>query len=291
MPPLLLGALGIAVLCVMDALIKQAALTLAVPIVVCARYAFGLPFALLLWRARGAKPFSRTMLRFHAMRGAVIALAATGFFYGLTQLPLAETVTISFIAPLVIPFIAWALLGERPRRLSLIAGGIGFAGVLVAVSGGGTAAGGGDRTLGIAATLGSALAFAVAIVLLRARAASDGPARVNVVGSFFPFVATLPLALASGDAPAARDLPLLVAIGFLGTTGMSLYAAAYAKAQAQALAPLEYTALGWAALIGWFAFAERPQPTLFVGAAIIIAATFIAGWDERQARAAITPPA
>lgn len=291
MPPLLLGAMGIALLCVMDALIKHASVALAVPVVVCARYAFGLPFALVVWGARGAKPFGRAMLRFHAMRGVVIAVAATGFFYGLTLLPLAEAVTISFIAPLVIPFIAWALLGERPRRASLAAGAIGFVGVLVAASGGEAAPPGGDRALGIAATLGSALVFALAIVLLRARASTDGPARVNVLGSAFPLLATLPLAVASGDAPAPADLPALVAIGFLGTAGMSFYASAYARAQAQLLAPLEYTALAWAALIGWFAFAERPAPTLFLGAAIIIAATFVAGWDERRARAAITPPA
>lgn len=280
--PLALG--GIAFLCLMDALIKYAALTSAVMVVVCARYVSAIPLTGAIWWLRGAKKIDAAMLRFHALRGLVVAFAATGFFYGLTILPLAEAVTIAFIAPLLIPMFAWGLLGERPRAASIGAGAIGFGGVLIAVGGGGFGTLSGARLQGVVAVLAAAAVFALAIVMLRARAGRDGPARVNFLGTIFPALFTAPLAIATGTPPALADLPVLVGVGVLGTLGMSLYASAYARAEAQALAPLEFTALGWGAAIGWLAFAEVPRPELFAGAALIVAATLLAGRDERRAR-------
>lgn len=289
--PLPFALAGIAILCAMDAVIKHLSMTLAVPAVVCLSFWGRAPFAWGWWRARGAKPFDRAMLRFHAVRGVIVAAATLGFFVGLARLPLAEAVTLSFVAPLTIPFVAWALLGERPRRTSLFALGLGFAGVLVAVGGAEAAAPGSRRFEGVVATLVGAALFAVSLVLLRARAGRDGPARVNLLGSVFPALALTPVALVVGDAPVLADWPWLVAAGALGAAGMALYATAYGRAQAQMLAPVEYTALGWAALLGWAVFAEEPPLRLFAGATIIIAAALWAGWDERRLRLAAPPPA
>ena len=41
------------------------------------------------------------------------ALSATGYFFGLTRLPMAEGIALAFIAPLVALFLAAWLLGER----------------------------------------------------------------------------------------------------------------------------------------------------------------------------------
>ena len=50
------------------------------------------------------------------------------------------------------------------------------------------------------------------------------------------------------------------------------------------LAPLEYTALAWAALLGWVFFDELPRLQVWAGAAIIIGASLFAAWDERRGR-------
>jgi S-adenosylmethionine uptake transporter len=47
--------------------------------------------------------------------------------------------------------------------------------------------------------------------------------------------------------------------------------AAYARAEAARLAPIEYTALVWAALLGYAFYAETPAPATFAGAGLIIA--------------------
>lgn len=286
--PILLAAIGMALLCVMDGLVKRMAPTYAVPEVTFARYVMGLVFTLALWRARGSHPFDRAMLRFHFARGLVIALAGLGFFYGMRVLPLAEAITISFVAPLMVPFAARAFLGEALRPISLAAAAVGFAGVVLAEWG--QPLGFGSARLGaVGAVLGGATFYAVTLVLLRARAGSDGPARTGVLGSLFPALWLAPLAIGLGTPPPLGDLPLFGLIGLLGTAGMWCLALAYARAQAQQVAPLEFTALFWSALVGFVGFGERPRAGLFLGAGVIIGAALLAGWDERRARRRAVP--
>ena len=51
---------------------------------------------------------------------------------------------------------------------------------------------------------------------------------------------------------------------------------AYARAEAQHLAPVEYTSFIWAATLGFLIFGERVLPLTLVGAAMIIVACLIA---------------
>lgn len=291
MNPLLVGAAGIAFLSAMDAVIKHQSVAHAVPLVLCLNYWARLPFAAVHWRLRGARPVTRDMWRYHAVRAVTVTVAATFFFIGVARLPLAEAVTLSFVAPLIIPFVAWALLGQRPRRSSLVAAAVGFAGVLVAVVGAdGDAVAAPGRTWGIVATLGGASAFALSLVLLSGRAAADGPARVNLLGSLLPAGFLTPVALIGGGGLAPSEWPWSLIGGAFGAVGMALYATAYARAQAQQLAPLEYSALLWAAILGFAFFGEIPHPSLAAGAALIVAAGFLAARDEKAARTAAAAP-
>ncbi len=282
--PIGMAVLGVALLCAMDAVIKQLSLALPVATVVCASFWCRIPFAALYWAARGRRPVTPDMWAFHAARGLVIALATWAFFEAIDRLPLAEAVLLAFFAPLAMPFLAWLVLGERPRRGSLLAIVLGFVGVGIAV--GAPSAGGfeGARAVGAACALASAVLFALSLTMLRARAGRDGPARVNLLGAIFPALWLTPLALWLGGEPGRGEWGLIVLAGFLGAAGMVFYAAAYGRAQAQHLAPIEYTALGWAALLGWVFFAEEPRAALFAGAAVVVVATLIAQRDERAAR-------
>ena len=62
----------------------------------------------------------------------------------------------------------------------------------------------------------------------------------------------------------------------LGVTGHVLMAVAFARAEAAKLAPLEYTALIWAALIGYVVFDEVPTFATAIGAVLIIGAAAMA---------------
>ncbi|MFQ3595028.1 MAG: DMT family transporter [Sphingomonadaceae bacterium] len=288
--PILVYCVGIAFFCAMDAIMK--ALVAAYPAVSATfwRYVAAILFILPFWLREGAPPIRRDMWPPHLLRGAFIAAAAFLFFWSLTILPLAEAVTFAFIAPLLIPPMAALFLKERMEARSLVAALLGFLGVLVAV-GADPATIGRTRLLGVGAVLLSAFSYAVSIILLRARAEADGPSLVSLMGAMIPAAILLPfvLMLPAGRVPVLADWPLVLAAGLAGAIALQFIARAYARAQAQLLAPFEYTALFWAALFGWAFFGEGLSWRTLAGAAIIVAACI---WQARpRSPAPSSPPA
>lgn len=281
------GVGGIALLSGMDGVIKHLAQTNDVLVVTLGRYLFGALFALIIWLRAGRPVLTREMWKAHTARGVVTAISTTLFFWSLSVLPLAEVIVITFIAPLLAPFMARVLLNEHLRARSLIAGAIGFAGVLIAASGGDHQAADNQRAAGVAAAIGAALTYALSITLLRARAGKDGAVAIGVLSSVIPGALVALPAIAVGDMPPVGDLADFLALGLLAAAGMYLLARAYANAEAQVLAPVEFTALIWAALIGLLFFGETPGPHVLVGAVLIIAACL---WGAQEAEAPAMAP-
>lgn len=282
--PILIAVGGVAFLCAMDAVMKHVVGSFHPVSATFARSLMTLPFALPLWLAAGRPALTRNVLGAHALRGAVMAFSAGSFFWALTVLPLAEAVTLSFIAPLIIPFIAWALLREKPRLTSVAAGLIGFAGVLLTTQGAPASSDTPERTLGIVMMLLAAVAWAASLVLLRGRASQDGPAIVVLMGGVVPAILLAPAAVVIGDTPSTEALAWLLVAGALTVAGVWTLTRAYARAEAQVLAPIEFSALAWAALLGWLFFDEVPRIEIWAGAAVIIGACLFAAWDERRGR-------
>ena len=55
-----------------------------------------------------------------------------------------------------------------------------------------------------------------------------------------------------------------------------------ANGEASAIAPMDYSRLIYATLIGWWIFAELPNPTTVAGAALIVVASVITMRSARQ---------
>jgi S-adenosylmethionine uptake transporter len=283
--PVLFAALGVALLSAMDAVIKHISPLHATLTIAAGRYLFGALAAGGIWIHAGRPALTAEIWRAHAVRGVVIATSATSFFYALGVLPLAELITLSFIAPLLIPFAAWALNGERPRLRSMAAILVALGGALYAAQAGLKAeAHSAKYVSGLVAVWTSAVLYAISLALLRQRADRDGPAVVGLMQTLVPLlILAVPGALA-GPLPTAQTAPWFLAMGLLGAAGWYVLIVAYARTQAQRLAPLEFTALAWAAAFGFFFFAETPRLETMIGATIIIAACLFTAWDERRAR-------
>ena len=270
---------GVALLSLMDGVIKHLVRDNDVLAVTFGRYAFGALFALLIWARAGRPPIAREMLPVHLFRGAVIAASGYCFFWSLSALPLADAIAISFVAPLLIPFFARATLGEAIRIRSVFACLAGFAGVLIAVLGPGPADGPPRQALGVVAVLAAAVLYALSVTLLRGRAAKDGAAVVGLLATAVPCAIIAAPTLAVASLPPTSDLPAFALMGALGAAGMYCLIRGYALAEAQILAPLEYTAILWAAAVGYLFFSETPRAQVFAGAAVIVAACL---WNARD---------
>lgn len=273
------AAAGVALLCFMDGVIKHLVATNDLLVVVFGRYLFAALFAGLLWVHAKRPVIGADAWRAHAVRGCVIAVSALTFFWSLSALPLVEVIVISFVAPLMIPFVARFMIGERIRARNVVAGLAGFSGVVVASFGAPAEAPGDMRTMGIAAVLAAAVTYAVSMTMLRGRAERDGPEIVGLLAAIIPGAILAGPTIATGNLPASGDLPAFVILGLFAAAGMYCLTKAYAAAEAQVLAPIEYTALIWAALLGWFLFAEPVRPQIWAGACVIIAACL---WGARE---------
>lgn len=280
--PVLLYVIGIIFFCVMDAVMKHMVATHPVVLATIWRYLSALLFILPFWLREGSPPLRREMLPVHAARGAAIAAASFLFFWSLSVLPLAEAVTIAFVAPLMIPPLAALVIGERVRAGSVIAGLLGFAGVVVAVGFDPTALSA-ERLAGVLAALGSAFTYALSVTLMRLRAAKDGPSVVSLLGALFPLLYLFPFLLwlvpADQYRPTAADWPFVLLAGLSGAIALQFIARAYAQAEAQVLAPFEYTALFWAAAFGWIFFQEPVSLRTWLGAGLIAGACL---WQARR---------
>ena len=268
---------GVACLSLMDAFMKGAALAIGAFSAAWLRSVLGTAMAAPLWLLRGGIWPRRDVLRLHLLRGVVSAFMALSFFYALTKLPIAEAIAISFIAPLIALYLAKLWLGEVIRPAAVFASVLGFAGTLVIV--GGRIEQGSfsqDAALGLAAILFSALLYAVNFIIIRKQSQMAGPAEI---ATFHSGVAAAILGLAVPFLFVAPVMGIMIEIALasaLTVAGAMAIAWAYARAETQALVPLEYSGFLWAALFGWLFFDEQVTASTLLGTAIIVIACLIA---------------
>ncbi len=268
--PILRALIGIALLTVMDAVVKAQMQAHPFIVALFMRFAMGGVCVLAVLAIVRPPAPTRDSLIGNSIRVPVVVLTAGSFFYSLSVLPLAEALTLAFLAPVFVALLGGLLLKERMDSRILQALGFGVAGMLVMVwprlQGQVSGAG-----LGVAAALFSAVAYAFNLILLRRIALKEHPAVIVAFQNCGPaLVLAIPAAL-SFVPMTAKDLLVYLAAGALGVAGHLTLTSAFARAEASRLAPLEYTALIWASGLGYFVFGEVPLITTYAGAVLIVA--------------------
>ncbi len=284
--PFLAAFSAVAALALMDAVMKGAALAAGVYTATLLRAVLGAAMIAPVWLMRDFRVPSAAVLRLHLERGVVSAFMALTFFYALTKLPIAEAIAISFIAPLIALYFAHVLLGEVIRRQAIFASILGFAGTLIIIGGrigqGGFDA---DAASGLGAMLISALLYAYNFIVIRKQSQLAGPLEV---ATFHSGVGGLVLL---GFAPFLWQTPDLPALGVIGAgaaltvIGSMALAWAYARAETQALVPIEYSGFLWAILFGWAFFGEGVTAATLAGTSLIVTGCWLAARRTRVRRA------
>lgn len=202
--------------------------------------------------------------------------AASLFFWSVTQIPLATAAALGLTGTLMIGPLAWLLMRE-PLKRDVIGGTLlGFAGALFIVSTE-TQMLSGDidgPVLGYLAPILASLCHAVSVVLLRLRSQSEDPIVVAFFANTLPALYVLPVFFLMDAQPTIELFGGYILSAFFGVSFWSLTTIAYARAPAAKLAPMTYTQLIWAAIIGFFLFEELPGASMWLGAAVIVSACF-----------------
>lgn len=274
--PLAATLFAIALFSVMDALMKRASISSGVYSTMLVRAILAGTIITVIWLLRGGRWPNATVLRLHALRGVVCAAMASTFFYGLVRTPMAQGMALSFIAPLIALYLAAVLLGETIRKAAIAASVLGFLGVaIIAAERIGGAEMRGEATQGIAAILASALLYAWNLVLQRQQAQVASPTEVATFQNLFVGLSLLPFAPWLWAAPQSGAWGDIAAAALLATISLMLLSWAYARAEAQVLVPIEYTAFVWAALMGWLWFDEGLTAGTLAGVVLIVAGCWI----------------
>jgi S-adenosylmethionine uptake transporter len=270
------ATLGIALFSAMDAVMKHLSLAMGAYNALLWRTLLGALFGGLVFLA-ARKPWpARAAMRIHLLRGSLSSVMAVLFFWGLARVPLAQGVALAFIAPLIALYLAAIILKERVERRAVFASLFGFAGVVVILAGGAEADLGPEALKGSIAILVSASIYAYNIILMRQQALVAKPVEIAFFISAIMSICFLFAAPFLAKIPPVEHLPGIAAAAMLAFASLMLLSWAYARAEAQYLAPVEYTAFVWAALFGIMVFAEPVRPLTIFGAAMIVAACIVA---------------
>ena len=266
-----MATLGIGLFSIMDAVMKGQALAMGAYNAMFWRMVMGALLASLLYLPSRRSWAGGKTLRIHFTRAVVTAVMAYLFFYGLTHVPLAQAIGLSFIAPIITLYLAAVVLGEQIGAHAKLAAGLGFVGVLVVVGEEIFAPSGQSDLWGMAAILLSAVFYAVNLVLQRIQSLIVQPLEI----AFYQNVLVL-LLLAIG-VPWLVTLPETTTLWLgalvsaaLAVSSVLLMSVAYRHAEAQRLVAIEYTAFIWAAILGWLMFAEVVSSRTLLGTGLIV---------------------
>lgn len=191
-------------------------------------------------------------------KAGVLAVLNVGAFFPLVFLAayhlssgLASTLTAT--APFVVMGLAWALIGERPRRAAILGAMGGLVGVAVLVSGSGLR----YDALGLLASAGAITSSALGFVLVKRWAPTVGMLTLTawqLTGG--ALLLLLPAALVADGAPPAMDPTAIIGYAYLSAIGTGLAFLVWFRAAA-------HVSAGSIALIGLL----NPVTGTFLGVA------------------------
>jgi S-adenosylmethionine uptake transporter len=274
--PFMVAAAGVGTFSLMDAAMKDLALSIGAYNAVMWRNSVGALLMGILFVATRQKWPPVHLLKIHLWRSIVVAVMAVSFFWSLTKLPLAEAIGLSFIAPVIALYLAAVMLKETIGKEAIWASLAGLGGVAIIMAGRLSGHYTMDHIWGAAAVLFSAVVFAYNLILARRQAQVSGPIEIAFFQNLFVAL-TLGLAAPWFLQPIGMsDAPMVGASAALAVISLLLLSWAYARAEAQILIPVEYTAFVWAAFFGWLFFAEPVTLPVLLGTALIVGGSLIA---------------
>jgi S-adenosylmethionine uptake transporter len=260
----------------MDAFMKSLVLALGVYNALIWRTGISTILGAIAWRAGGGGWPSRRAARLHLLRGTITAAMALLFFWGLARVPMAQAISLAYVAPLLALLLGAVLLGERVGARVAWASLAALAGVGVILAGQARMTLRPDALWGALAIIASAVLYAGNLIVARLQSQQARPGEIAFVQSA---IVTAILACAAPwllVVPPAASFWQIGIAAVLGTASLFLLGWAYAHGEAGYLATTEYSSFVYAAALGWAVFGEPVAVTTLAGAGIIVAACVFA---------------
>ncbi|HVZ14700.1 MAG TPA: DMT family transporter [Bauldia sp.] len=249
--------------------------------IVWVRYAVSVVFAALALRPWATPALFRTRRPGAHVVRALFLLGSTTFnFIAVQHLQLAQTISISFAAPLIVTAAAGPLLGEwaGPRRWAAVI--VGFLGVLIVVQ----PEPGAFQPWALF-SVATAFCNAGYAIWNRLMISTESPGSMLIYGSLLSTIALAPGVPFVWVSPSSGWVIFaLLLMGVAGGISHWLLILANRRAPATLLAPFSYVQLLSMIASGYLIFGDVPGPYTLLGAAIIVASGLYVLYRERVRR-------
>jgi drug/metabolite transporter (DMT)-like permease len=201
------------------------------------------------------------------VRSCLLLASTVLNFFALQTLRLDQTLTIQFMAPLMVALLAGPLLGEWVGWRRMLAIVTGFIGILVVIRPGFEAI-----PAGVYFALGCMLTYTGFILITRYISAYD-PSDVTLTYSMLAGVVLMaPFAFQGWVWPGNTfSWVLVLSLGLWAGIGHYAFILAYRLAPASTVAPFLYTQLLSMTVLGYAVFGDLPDRWTLIGSAIVIA--------------------
>ena len=272
---------------VMAAMIKEATQSVPAGQAVFFRSLFAMPIIMIWIWHRGdlRQALVPVNLMGRNWRGLFGTTAMALTFAGLGLLPLPEVTAIGYATPMFTVILAAVMLGETVRLFRISAVALGLVGVMIVIwprlsvdaDTLGTAG-----TIGALMVLGASILRALVQIHIRTLVKTEHTAAIVFYFSLTSTVLSLLSLHFGGVVPTSCDATLLIGAGLVGGVAQILVTSSYRFGGASMLAPFDYASLIFAAIIGYFIFAEVPTLNMVAGAALVVLGGVLIIWRERQ---------
>ena len=272
---LMFALCGYMMLAVGDAIVKSMVPIWPATAIAALRYFLGaVGIGILLLAKEGRSGFVLSNPLLHLGRAAAVSFSAVCFFMGVKFMPLAEATAISFMMPMFAGMLSAVLLREKASRATWLTTAVAFVGVLIILRPN-------VAEVGLSALfpLGSAIGMAV-LILLNRRAAGTASVlalQFNIAALSAPMLIA---AAAIGDLSGLPGLDVgwphwsvilrcaIVAVS--ASCAHALIFLATTRASAATIAPMTYSQLIVALIIGALVFGDLPDLKSMFGSALIV---------------------
>ncbi|MEZ5818973.1 MAG: DMT family transporter [Hyphomicrobiaceae bacterium] len=249
-----------------DAVTKWLGATYPPGQVICIRAIFAmLPLAVMIAVHGGRASLRVTNVRGQATRALLFAVASSSIALSMILLPLADAAAILHSGPLFITALAGPMLGERIGWHRWTAVLLGFCGVLIMLR----PTSGVFQVLGLI-PLGAALISSLRDIVGRKLSRTETTNSIM----FYSNSALIALSALSSvfgwSALRGADLALMAVAGCLVGAGQFLLIEAYRHAEAAVVAPLKYSGIVWAVILGYVVWGNLPDRYIIAGGALVI---------------------
>ena len=217
----------------------------------------------------------------HLIRNAFHFSGQNLWFFAITAAPLAQVFALEFTSPLWVLLLSPLFLNERLTSLRVLAGLLGFVGILFVAR-----PFSGEISIGVMTAALSAIGFAGSIIFTKHLTKTEKTVTILFYLTAIQFVFGLLCAGIDEDIalPSFASLGWVVVIGGAGLLAHFCLTTALTLAPATVVVPIDFIRLPVIAIIGMILFNEGIDIYVFIGAVLIVSGNYANLWYESRHR-------